>query len=255
MASFTTGKKASSSLAANKSVSTGSFKVKARLVSSETGKAVSSFKTLATPKSTFANVKNISSSFSTSNKPGSSFKTSGSPTPIPVNDIKIKPVNKFTDVKTETNIQAKVRSFKGTLVKPTKPVDPYRTISFKQTTAVKPIKTETVRITPVDIKIQTKIKPVSDIDVVGKVKAFKGTLIKKPVTVPTNPIKAAVKSSKSSSSGSSEVWGGTGSLKATGGLSSAEKERKGITGSAYTQGSDKTPRNAKSYNTGKTEKM
>jgi hypothetical protein len=55
--------------------------------------------------------------------------------------------------------------------------------------------------------------------------------------------------------GGSGVWGGTGSLKATGGLSSAEKERKGITGSAYTQGSDKTPRTAKSYNTGKNERM
>lgn len=273
MASFTTGKKASSSLAANKSVSVGSFKVQARTSPSKTGKATTSFKTMAAPKSSFSDKSIKSSSFSTGEKSASSFRSLGAPTPKPVQnyDIKIKPVNKFADKVVETNIKAKVNEFKGTLIKPTKvtptngvnnknkPVTPYRTISFKQTTQVKPV-TDKVNINPVKININTnkpvlntKIRPVTEIDVSGRVREFKGTLIKKPV--PTNPVTTAVKKSKSSSGGSSGVWGGTGSLKSTGGLSTAEKERKGITGSAYTQGSDKTPRTAKSYNTGKNERM
>ena len=274
MASFTTGKKASSRLSANKSVSVGSFKVQARASSSRTGKATTSFKTMDAPKSSFSDKSRKSSSFSTGEKSASSFKSLGAPTPKPVQnyDIKIKPVNKFADRVVETNIKAKVNEFKGTLIKPTKvtptngvndknkPVTPYRTISFKQTTQVKPV-TDKVNINPVKININTnkpvlntKIRPVTEIDVSGRVREFKGTLIKKPVPT-TNPITTSVKKSKSSSGGSSGVWGGTGSLKSTGGLSSAEKQRKGITGSAYTQGSDKTPRTAKSYNTGKNERM
>lgn len=277
MASFTTGKKASANLAANKSVSVGSFKVQARTSSSKTGKAATSFKTMAAPKSSFSNQTTKSSSFSTGSKSASSFKSYGSPTPKSniKTDLKITPVNQFSDKKVETNLAAKVNTFKGTLVKPTNvtptsgvtdknnPVTPYRTISFKQSTKVTPV--ATVAVKPVNIKLntdkpttQTKIRPVTEIDVSARVNEFKGTLIKKPVPVPTsNPISSAVKKSKSSggSSSPSGTWGGTGSLKATTSLSSAEKERKGITGSAYTQGSDKTPRTAKSYNTGKNERM
>ena len=276
MASFTTGKKASSRLSANKSVSVGSFKVQARALSSRTGKVTTSFKTMDAPKSSFSDKSGRSSSFSTGEKSASSFKSLGSPMPKPTlnKDITIKPVNKFADKTVETNIKAKVNEFKGTLIKQTninpnsgvnnkiRPVTPYKTISFKQTTKTNPVDT-TSNINPVKINLNTnkpvlntKIRPVTEIDVSGRVREFKGTLIKKPVPVPkSTPITTAVKKSKSSSGGSSGVWGGTGSLKSTGGLSAAEKQRKGITGSAYTQGSDKTPRTAKSYNTGKNERM
>jgi hypothetical protein len=136
---------------------------------------------------------------------------------------------------------------------------PTRTITFKKITSV------------------ADIKPVKNDDIVTKVRNYATISIVKPTTqkAPTkpgiwseqgygNPVpyvaptpKATVKKSSSGGSGSrpSGTWGGTGSLKATTSLSAGEKQKKGITGSSYTQGSVKAPRPAKSYNTGKTTVM
>jgi len=195
------GSKASSSLKSGKSVNAGSFSAKSRSTSVSTGKAVSSFKILSAPGSSFSKGKSTGGSFKSGTYNPSKTKI---PTPTKIIDKKITPVAGIKPV-TNEDVISKVKSF--------------ATIHI-----VKP--------TPVTVK---------------KVKYTTGTSV---APAPKTTVKSSSGSSKSSGK-----WGGTGSLKATTSLSSEEKQKKGITGSSYTQGSVKTPRPVKSYNTGKTETM
>jgi len=273
MTSFTTGKSASKSVSKGGSISTGSFKIVSKSSSNKSKVSSSSFKVGKVPDSAFSvkgqELSTISAkypdktSFSTSGTKKSSFNTGNyNPTILstPIKAVITTPVKisfKVTDNYLGTNVKKTTGKFVQPVLVTTnnnsvdkiKPITPTRTITFKQATSSKinptlPVKSSTKPI--------YKTVPVSNQEIIENVKKFKSNYISSPPT--TSPSTTLI-NSKAGSGKSTGKWGGTGSLASTSSLSSDEKSKKGITGSSYTQGSDKIKRIAKSYNTGKNEKM
>lgn len=272
MTSFVTGKSASSSVSKGKSVSSGSFRTSSQTSSSKSQASSSSFKVGSIPKSTFVLHGSVEPTFGVVDKRQSSFSTSGikpssfssgeykvpTTTPTPVKAVVSNPVKISTKV-TDNYLGTNVKKTTGKFVQPVlvttnnnsvdkiKPVTPTRTITFKQATSKNPTLPVKGNTNPI-----YKTVPVSTQNIVDNVRKFKNNYITSP---PTNSNSATLTNSKAGSGKSSGKWGGTGSLSSTSSLNSDEKSKKGVTGSSYSQGSDKIKRIAKNYNTGKNEKM
>lgn len=144
------GSKASSSLKSGKSVNAGSFSVKARSTSVSTGKAVSSFKVLSAPSSSFSEGKSTGGSF----KSGT-YNPSKTKIPTPTKTIefkKITPVAGIKPVKTE-DIVSKVKEYASIhIIKPTPTKTPSKPGIWSLQSYGNPVPYVAPKPTPVTVK-------------------------------------------------------------------------------------------------------